>query len=204
MVDIVRFDHFRGYDRYWEIPSTEDTAKNGHWEDGPKMDLFNKIHESIPNAKIIAEDLGVIDDGVRKLLRDTGYPGMKVLIFGLKNDNEHSAYNWIEDCYGYTGTHDTNTIKGELAEMSNADVRNVWQRYNFDPNETVGMNAVKIAYASKAKNVIIPIADVFDLGAEARINLPNTIKGNWIWIGKRSLFTNAIAEKLANLVEIYS
>lgn len=199
MFDVLRIDHFRGFDRYWEIPSNEETAINGKWVDGPKMELFEAIKREIPNARIIAEDLGKIDDGVRDLLRETGYPGMKVMIFGLTEDNEHTPCNWPENCIGYTSTHDSAPIRVEIEELS--EERQKILNISTDI-EQAGMSVLRAVYASKAQTVIIPIADILWLGEEARINIPGKVLDtNWSWRASSEMLTPELAEKLNLLVK---
>ena len=205
MVDVLRIDHFRAFDRYWEVPPHEETAKNGTWKDGPKMELFDAINKQIPNARIIAEDLGKIDDGVRNLLKATGYPGMKVMIFGLTQENEHTPKNWPENCIGYTSTHDSEPIRVAIENLSKENYAELEKELKINPLiETVSISAIKAAYASKARIVIVPIADVLSLGAEARINIPGLVlPENWSWRAEKNMFTPELAKMLSLLVESY-
>lgn len=189
LFDIVRIDHFRGFDRYYAVPEGAQTAREGAWLDGPKAELF----KGLKHAKIVAEDLGVIDDGVRKLLKDTGYPGMKVFEFAFNGDpeNEYLPSQYNENCVAYTGTHDNQTLAGFIEEMSKeerkafilqleeeclqADVAYIRESID-DECESI----VRLLFASKANTVIIPMQDVLCMSGEARMNAPATVSGgNW-------------------------
>lgn len=192
LFDILRIDHFRGFDRYYEIPVGEKTAKNGSWSDGPKEDLFSdKLHYNI-----VAEDLGVIDDGVRRLMKNVGYPGMKILEFAFDGswDNEHKPSNYLNDnCVCYTGTHDNMPLRQYIDDLSEyglevykKDLLNQCERLGFtartDTSEKMCLSVVELAFRSKAKMVIIPLWDLLAMGEEARINLPSTVsEKNWSW-----------------------
>ena len=204
IVDVLRIDHFRAFDRYWEISAKEKTAKNGMWVDGPKMRLFDMLNKKIPNARIIAEDLGTIDDGVRNLLKETGYPGMKVMIFGLTEENEHTPQNWPENAVGYTSTHDSEPIRAAIENLSREQYSRVAKMLKiFTPTE-IGMCAIRAAYDTRARIVIIPIVDVLSLGFEGRINTPGTVgPENWSWRAETESITETIASKLASLVQYY-
>ena len=203
MVDVLRIDHFRGFDRYWEVNQGEENAINGKWIDGPKMRLFEAINNQIPGARIIAEDLGTIDDGVRDLLKKTSYPGMKVMIFGLTEDNEHSPQNWPKHVIGYTSTHDSEPIRAAIESLSKEQYRKVAKSLKINTQaESIGV--IKAAYDTKAETVIVPMPDVLSCGWEARINTPGKVgPENWSWRPKEELFSTTIADKMASLVAIY-
>ena len=192
LFDILRIDHFRGFDRYYEVPVGETTARNGKWCDGPKEDLFlDKLDYSI-----VAEDLGVIDDGVRRLMKNVGYPGMKILEFAFDGweHNEHKPSTYLSDNWVvYTGTHDNMPLRQYIDDLSK-DGLEVFKRDLSKQCELLGLTAdlstsatmclsvVSLAFASRAKTVIIPLWDLFAFGGEARINLPSTVSDkNWSW-----------------------
>lgn len=189
LFDIVRIDHFRAFDRYYTIPKGATTAKDGEWLDGPKSDLFADLKD----RPIVAEDLGVIDDGVRELLRETGYPGMKVFVFAFDGDpeNEYLPDRYGENCVAYTGTHDNETLRTFIEEMPEkerkafetaleeyclqADVAYVTETIE-DECETI----VRLLFFTKANTVIVPMQDVLAMGEEARLNAPSTVSAdNW-------------------------
>ncbi len=189
LFDIVRIDHFRGFDRYYAIPETAETAKEGEWLDGPKAALF----KGMKNYQIVAEDLGVIDDGVRKLLKDTGYPGMKVFEFAFNGDpeNEYLPSQYNENCVAYTGTHDNETLRAFIEQMSSQE-RDAFTKaleneclqadvpYIKETLEDECESIIRLLMSSKADTVIIPMQDVLAMGGEARLNAPATVsQSNW-------------------------
>ena len=189
LFDILRIDHFRGFDRYWEVPAGDSTARYGLWEDGPKEELF----KDILNYKIVAEDLGTIDDGVRRLMKNVGYPGMKVLEFAFdgRAENEHKPSNHTENFVCYTGTHDNMPLKQYIEDLSEEerelftlDVEKESKLLKITPEvktpEELCRSVVNLAFASKSDTVIIPVWDLLALGGEARINEPSTVSDkNW-------------------------
>ncbi len=177
LYDIVRIDHFRGFSAYYAVPYGESTAKNGSWKPAPGKELFAELKKEFPDAKIIAEDLGVLDDDVRSLLKQTGFPGMKVAQFGFSEENsEHNPKNFPESCIAYTGTHDNPTAK-EWQKSLGKDAR---ERFEKDAGK--GRFAlVKSVLQSAAETVILPLQDYMGLGSEGRINTPSTLGKNWVW-----------------------
>ena len=192
LYDIVRLDHFRGIDRYYAIPARSETAENGEWQQGPGMRLFNEIKRRLGEINIIAEDLGILDSGVVRLLEATGFPGMKVLHFAF-NGNENNPYlpaNIEENSVVYTGTHDNDTTLGFLNSLTDAEFKKLKTRlraalkgegvvYPFVTREDTTLALVICALASKADLAIIPVQDVMNLDADARMNTPSTTEGNW-------------------------
>lgn len=188
--DIVRIDHFRGFDRFYAISAGAETAEGGEWLKGPGYELFEKIGD----RRIVAEDLGVIDDGVRELMRKTGYPGMKVLEFAFDGNpyNEYRPSNYsTENCVAYTGTHDNMPLKAFIDKMGGEERRTFERcireecqklnvRYHGGNTEGECQTALRLLLASRAETVIIPFHDILTLGAEARINFPSKLsRDNW-------------------------
>ena len=208
LYDTIRIDHFRAFDTYYSIPYGEKTAVNGKWEVGPGMDLFNAINKekSLETFPIIAEDLGELFDSVKILLRQTGFPGMKILQFGFNNensDNEHLPHNYDKNMVVYTGTHDNSTVNGFL-KTKNAP-RGMAKRY-LRPRLFEGMHraCIRSLYASNAGMVLIPMQDILGLDDSARMNIPGTIGGkNWIWRMKKGAFKSAEIKRLKSLSECY-
>lgn len=187
--DVVRIDHFRAFASYWEVPANAETAKTGEWKDGPKMSLFNKVFEELPNAPIIAEDLGTFGEDVVQLLDDTGFPGMKVVQFGFdpNSDSSHMPHNAQKNSINYVGTHDNNTILGWLWEASEAE-----RKFALDYIEFEGDNWGDGGYYSKschkviqavwksASNIaIVAFQDMCGFGSDARMNIPGVPDKNW-------------------------
>lgn len=189
LYDIVRIDHFRGFDRFYAIPEGDLTARNGRWLDGPKEELFKGYEDK----KIVAEDLGLIDDGVRRLMQNTGYPGMKVMSFGFDGNewNEHKPSNFPRRTVGYTGTHDNAPLlslvqsrTGEEKKRFIAEIKNECKKlgvhYLGSTDKLIVKTLVRLLFFSNADTVILPMQDVLGLGEEARINAPSTCsEKNW-------------------------
>ena len=204
--DMLRIDHFRAFDTYYAIPYGHKTAENGTWEKGPGMELFNAIKNDLGYVNIIAEDLGDIFDSVKELLRDTGFPGMRVLQFGFNSDNtdnDHLPHNYPKNCCAYTGTHDNSTIMQWYRE-ADPKSRAMARRY-VKPRlfERFSAACVRVVYASPANLAIIPMQDILGLGADARMNVPSTVGGNWKWRMLPGRLTASRAEKLRSLADTY-
>ena len=204
--DMLRIDHFRAFDTYYAIPYGHKTAENGTWEKGPGMELFNAIKNDLGDVNIIAEDLGDIFDSVKELLRDTGFPGMRVLQFGFNSDNtdnDHLPHNYPKNCCAYTGTHDNATIMQWYRE-ADPKSRAMARRY-VKPRlfERFSAACVRVVYASPANLAIIPMQDILGLGAAARMNVPSTVGGNWKWRMLPGRLTASRAEKLRSLADTY-
>ena len=204
--DMLRIDHFRAFDTYYAIPAGHKTAEHGTWEKGPGMELFNAINNDLGDVNIIAEDLGEIFDSVKVLLKDTGFPGMRVLQFGFNpdnTDNDHLPHNYPVNCCAYTGTHDNAPIMQWYRE-ADAATRAMAKRY-LKPNffERFNMCCIRTVYASPASLAIIPMQDILGLGKESRMNVPSTVGGNWSWRMLSGKLTPQIAEKLHDLTVTY-
>ncbi len=212
LFDAVRIDHFRGFDRFFVIDEGEETARNGRWLQGPSADLF----KDLTRANIVAEDLGVIDDGVREMMKKTGYPGMKVMMFGFDgDDSEHHPRNHVKNAVAYTGTHDNQTLRGYIEAMDDDASRRFEERldetaismdvpYITESMDTLCESIVEMLFASKANLAIVPMQDVLCLGDEARMNAPSTVSGkNWTFRFKESDFKNRKAEWLKRLAQTY-
>ncbi len=213
LFDMIRIDHFRAFDRYYAIPADAETAKEGEWLDGPKESLFTNIKE----YAIIAEDLGVIDDGVRDLLKATGYPGMKVFEFAFDGnpENEYLPSQYDENCVVYTGTHDNDTLRYFIESMEKPE-RKAFEKtleeecllaetpYLMETIEDECESVIELLMASKANIVIIPMHDVLCMGKEARLNAPATVSDkNWTFRFIEKDFSRRKAAWLKSLTEEY-
>jgi 4-alpha-glucanotransferase len=182
---VVRIDHFRGFDEYYAIPYGMENAKKGTWEKGPGIELFQLIQKEVPGLEIIAEDLGFITDSVRELVKESGYPGMKVLqfAFGGGFDNEYLPQNCTENSVMYTGTHDNETLMQYLRGLPDYTMGQIRDYMNrpYESLELLGYNMIRMAMQSVSKYCIVPIQDYLGLGEEARMNFPSTLGGNWEW-----------------------
>ena len=207
LYDTVRIDHFRGFDEYYSIPYGDETAVNGHWEKGPGMDLFNTVKEKLGELDIIAEDLGFLTESVFQLLKDSGYPGMKVLQFAFdpSEDSDYLTYKYQRNCVVYTGTHDNDTTAGWFEKLSDGD-KEVALRYMnsfYTPKEEQHWDLIALAMRSTADTCIIPVQDFLGLGSEARINMPSTLGDNWKWRMTKGAFSEELKEKIRRMTKLY-
>ncbi|MBE6014956.1 MAG: 4-alpha-glucanotransferase [Lachnospiraceae bacterium] len=185
MFDITRIDHFRGFDEYYSIPYGDETAERGHWEKGPGLPFFEMLKQWFGGIDIIAEDLGILTDSVRTLVKNTGFPGMRILHFAF-NEEHDSAYLphlCDKNCIVYTGTHDNNTTVGWFQELDAAMAQYVADYVDGDINDPVDVchKLVRTALATTADTVIIPLQDYLCLDKNCRTNIPGTVGGNWAW-----------------------
>ncbi|MDR0198066.1 MAG: 4-alpha-glucanotransferase [Oscillospiraceae bacterium] len=207
LYDMVRVDHFRAFDTYYAVPYGEKTAINGKWEQGPGTALFDEVKKVIGDYPIIAEDLGEIFESVRELLRQTGFPGMKILQFGFNpenKDSEHLPHNYKKNLVVYTGTHDNSTMAGWF-QAADRNSRNMAKRYVkpvlFETNHWA---CIRSLYAGNADLVIIPVQDLLGLDDSARMNLPGTVsENNWIWRMKKGALKKQIVNRLKSLTDTY-
>lgn len=204
-VDIVRLDHFRGFEAYWRVDANEKTAINGKWVKGPCEDLFIALEKACGKLPVIAEDLGTITDEVNELRMKLGLPGMKILHFDLDTQSE-VPLRAPKNSVLYTGTHDNNTTVGWLTEdLTPRDrdaVRRALMRTVGDETSDARL-AIRFAYASNADTVIVPMQDVLELGTTARMNLPGTIEGNWSWRMPKGSLTQERADFLRGITNEY-
>ena len=205
--DVVRVDHFRGFDEYYAIPYGDKTAENGKWRKGPGLELFKAVKKAMGEMSIIAEDLGYLTDSVRQLVKDTGYPGMKVLQFAFdsREESDYLPHNYEHNCVVYTGTHDNNTILGWLDEMAPED-RLLAERYldnRYTRKEDMPWDFIRLAMASVADLAITPIQEFLCLGGEARINRPSTLGTNWKWRLLKGQITHEVTGKMYDMTKLY-
>lgn len=183
MFDGVRLDHFRGFESYWAVPGGAATAREGHWEKGPGADIVKMFKESFGDKLIIAEDLGDIDDNVRELVRESGFPGMNVFQFGFFGDTKsnHMPHNYKKNSVSYSGTHDNNTLLGYLWELDSDTRRNMLSYCGYDSEdwERGYNNILKTIFESHSDLVIFPIQDLLGYGSDTRLNIPGKADGNW-------------------------
>ena len=207
LYDVVRIDHFRGFDEYYAIPYGEKTARKGEWEKGPGMDLFNTLNKKLENLHVIAEDLGFLTESVLEMLKESGYPGMKVLQFAFdgSEDSAYLPYKYEHNCVVYTGTHDNETTKGWLEGLQGHDrdfVREYINCYEAPVNDCV-WGLIRTALASVADLAVIPIQDYLCLGNEARMNAPATLGDNWKWRLTRGQISDMTLYHMREVTRIY-
>ena len=208
LYDVVRIDHFRGFDEFYAIPYGDPTAEFGKWRKGPGFGLFKAINEALGERQIIAEDLGFLTDSVRELVKKTGYPGMKILqfAFGGDADSEYLPHMLSNNSIIYTGTHDNETTRGwynRILKEEKKSAKFLQDYIGVSEESEMAWALIKTAYASVCDTAIIPMQDVLNLGNEARINTPSPLGGNWGWRMKKGATTQALAKKLKNLAKMY-
>ena len=205
--DVLRIDYFRGFDSYYAIPYGETTAKNGRWRQGPGMKLFDEVERAIGRQSIIAEDLGYLTDSVRKLLKDSGFPGMKVLEFAFdsrdSSGNEYLLHNFIQNCVAYAGTHDNDTILGWFEDADPEDTAYCKEYLRIAEDEELHWGMMRALWGSVAELTIVQAQDVLGLGSEARMNEPSTVGDNWKWRAQKGVFTKELADKIRYQMKLY-
>ena len=204
--DIIRIDHFRGFEAYWAVPYGDDTAINGQWEPGPGIDLFNAIKSQLGELPIIAEDLGLMTQGVIDLREATGFPGMKILGFAFDSgeENDYLPHTYTKNCVVYTGTHDNDTLIGWFQKAKEEDRQFARDYLNSRSDDEIHWDAIRGAWSSVANMAISPVQDFLGLGSEARINTPGVAAGNWQWRLRHGVLTDELAERIAKLTRVYS
>ncbi|KPP98882.1 4-alpha-glucanotransferase [Marinobacter sp. HL-58] len=182
LFNILRVDHFRGFESCWEVPADADTAEHGHWVPGPGRALFDAVFDALGPLQLVAEDLGSITREVTALRKDLGFPGMRVLQFAFEGDadNPHRLQHHTPDTVVYTGTHDNDTTLGWWLSLSKAQQATVLDSLD-QPIQAMPAPLIHATLDSPARLAIIPMQDLLKLGSEARMNTPGTVKGNWTW-----------------------
>lgn len=205
LFDVVRIDHFRGIDSYWAVPFGEETAIRGEWLEGPKMSLVNALKAECPSLQIIAEDLGYLTPSVKKLLSESGFPGMRVLEFGLHpgDDSIHLPHNLTRHVVYYTGTHDNDTAAGWLAHAPAEDVGFAVDYLNLTEREGMCFGMARGVWASIADLAIVQIQDVLELPGETRMNTPGIAAGNWRFRLQAGMPDETLARRIAHYMRLY-
>ena len=204
--DVLRIDHFRGFDSYYAIPYGSKDATKGVWKPGPGMKLFNKVNEVIGKPRIIVEDLGFLTDSVKKLLKDSGFPGMKVIEMGFDsrdpNSKEYLPHNIIHNSVAYTGSHDNDTIKGWFETAAKEDIEFAKKYMRIRDEQDISWDVIAVLMQSSARLTIVQAQDLLGLGTKARMNTPSTIGENWIWRAKEDM-SEAISKRLKEYTLMY-
>lgn len=205
--DVVRIDHFRGFESYYSIPAEDKDAMNGKWEKGPGMKLFNKVKEELGELDLIAEDLGYLTQEVMDLLKDSGYPGMKLLQFAFdsREDGDYLPHNYVENSIVYIGTHDNDTGIGWLINAKTEDIeymRNYLDIYSFDDRETVWKMICRV-FATTSRVAIIQMQDYLGVGIEGRMNTPSTLGNNWVWRMRKNQIDSGVVEGIKYITNLY-
>ncbi len=204
--DVIRIDHFRGFEAFYAIPRGEETAQNGTWIQGPGIDFFNALRQEMGEVPIIAEDLGFLTPEVRRLLDDTGYPGMKVLQFAFdsREPSDYLPHNYNRNCVVYTGTHDNDTGAGWFTSVRPEDAELAKEYLRLTSEEGYSWGLVRGALSSVADLAVAQMQDFLELPGEARMNIPSTLGGrNWQWRMAESALTDALAERIGHMTRLY-
>ena len=206
MYDVVRFDHFRGFESYWAVPAGDKTARNGTWLKGPGLPFIRAIQNALPDLDFIAEDLGFVTEEVRQLQLDSGYPGMKVLEFAFdsREDSDYLPHLYPEDSVCYTGTHDNVTLKQWFDEASAEDVAYAKAYLGLHSEEGYVWGMIRGAMGSVSRICIVQMQDYLELGKEARMNFPGTLSmDNWTWRARKGFDSPTLAKKIRQITKLY-
>lgn len=202
LADVVRIDHFRGFAAFWEVPAEHKTALHGLWVPGPGRKLFDAIRATYGDLPIVAEDLGVITPDVKRLLDETGFPGMKILQFAFgEHDSEYLPHRHVANSVVFTGTHDNDTSAGWFASLGEEERTRVLDYIGVDGSR-IAWDLIRTAYASVSRRAVVPFQDVLGLGSQARMNLPGRAEMNWEWRAPADAFTDERAKGLYRLAEL--
>lgn len=205
LYDVVRIDHFRGFEAYWAVPYGDETAQRGEWKPGPGLELFDTIKKQLGEKQVIAEDLGFLTDSVLEMVKKSGYPGMKVLHFAFSawQDSAYLPHRYDKNCVVYTGTHDNDTTLGTVAAMPWWDKAFAEEYLNVKGDRELAKAMIRAAVASVADTAIIPMQDYLGLGSEARINTPSTLGDNWKWRMDKDALNDKLAEEIQHMTKLY-
>ena len=203
--DVLRIDHFKGFSDYWQVDGKADIAKYGSWQPGPGYDLFKVVKEQLGDLPIIAEDLGFMDDAVIELREATGFPGMKILEFGFMGSESSSTdlpHYYPVNSVSYTGTHDNDTVLGWY-ESASEEERDFCNRYLNRTEEPISYAMLRSLYGSVSKMTIATMQDLLQLDTTARMNIPSTLGGNWVWRMQEGDITQEVEDFLLEITELY-
>ena len=208
LYDVVRIDHFRGFVGYWEVEAGEETAVNGSWAEVPSFDFFRTLYRRFPQLPVIAEDLGEITPDVREVMAHFGFPGMKILLFAFDWEDPYNVFlphTYPRNCVAYTGTHDTNTVRGWFEEEADRERALRMIRYlgRETGSEEIHWDFIRLGLGSVANLMITPVQDLLGLSSSARMNLPATASGNWLWRLQEGRLNPDLARKLAQLTRTF-
>ncbi|MEL7075600.1 MAG: 4-alpha-glucanotransferase [Cyanobacteria bacterium J06582_2] len=205
-VDIIRIDHFRGFQAYWAVPQGEDTAMNGTWLDAPGDEFFQRLDKQLGKLPIVAEDLGVITPEVEALRDKFNFPGMKILQFAFDDNraNGFLPFNYTNrNCVVYTGTHDNNTTVGWFYERSPEAQANVTDYLGCVGEDGIHWAMIRLALSSVGNTVVLPFQDILGLGTDAKMNTPSQPTGNWSWRCREEAFNDELSGRLKYLTYLY-
>ncbi|MEG2045132.1 MAG: 4-alpha-glucanotransferase [Clostridia bacterium] len=206
LYNMVRIDHFLGFENYYSIPYGDTDARGGQWVQGPSLEIFIAIKNALGTLDIIAEDLGIVTDNVKKLLRDTGFPGMRVLHFGIfsREDSYHLPQNYQNHCVAYTGTHDNETLYGAYKNVDKKGKKFANSYLGIKKKEDFVSSCIRCLYASVAETVVVPMQDYLELDNTARVNTPSTENDNWQWRIDDNYNSGRLVNRLKRLTKTFS
>jgi 4-alpha-glucanotransferase len=204
MYDMIRIDHFRGFDTYWDIPAGSDTAEGGQWKPGPGRDLFQVLLNNDNRNKIIAEDLGDYSETVEKLRDDLSFPGMRVMqfAFGEGKGNPHNPHLHTANSVVYTGTHDNDTLAGWLKGLQKEE-KSLIASYLGCRESELFHSVIRAAVSSVARLCVLPMQDMLKMGSESRMNIPGTTEGNWKWRMPGDYAESVTVKTVSEMIKIY-
>ncbi len=205
LYDVLRLDHFIGFERFCRIPYGDKNGRRGKWVQGPGVDFFKAVKKNVKDLNVIAEDLGELTDGVIAMLDYTGYPGMKVMEFNLdhRDTSGNKPYSYPKNCVAYIGTHDNETAKGWLNSISEEQFEYVKEFLRLNEDEGLVFGMIKSLWSTQADTVIIQMQDFLDLDNSAQINRPSTLGINWLWRLKKDSIDKDLQEKIYKYTKIY-
>jgi 4-alpha-glucanotransferase len=204
LYDLIRLDHFRGFEAYWSIPAEEETAVNGEWVKAPGAALFSRLREALGELPFIAEDLGLITKEVDELREQFGLPGMRVIQFGFSDRGAHLhlPHRYVTNSVAYTGTHDNDTTRGWWENGASETERAAASAYAEMGQGSAVWPLIRAVATSVADTCLVPVQDVLELGSEGRMNVPSRPEGNWSWRCPEGALSAELAAKLAGLTEV--
>jgi 4-alpha-glucanotransferase len=204
-IDIIRIDHFRGFEAYWAVQQGETTAMNGKWIEAPGAALFQVLNDKLGKLPVLAEDLGIITPEVEALRDQFEFPGMKILHFAFGSDpgNPYLPFNYSRNCVVYTGTHDNDTTVGWFNQLSEHEKNAVLRYLGCTSPEGIHWDLIRLALSSVGNQTLIPLQDILGLGGEARMNVPSQAEGNWAWRYQPNALTEEVRDRLKTLTETY-
>lgn len=204
LFDMVRIDHFRGFEDFYAVPSAATDAVSGEWYKGPSKEFIDALKRNVPEVRVLAEDLGNITDRVRDLVCYSDFPGMKILQFGFEGSEEYLPHSYTRHSVAYTGTHDNPTMK-QWSLICDDEALSFAKKY-LDVNNNVNLvnDCIRALFMSVSETVIIPIQDWLELGSEARMNVPSTSDGNWVWRLSKEMLTSQLSERIADMTRLYN
>ncbi len=206
LYDVVRIDHFRGFEAYWSVPFGDSTAKNGHWVKGPGMDFISALKNGLPHLSFIAEDLGFLTQEVLDLRDGSGFPGMKVLEFAFdsREPSDYLPHTYTSNTVCYTGTHDNMTMRQWFETSSPEAVAYATEYMHLTQDEGMVWGVIRTAMSSVSDLCVVPMQDYLNLGGEARMNFPGTLSdSNWTWRVQDGIINESLAERIHGLTELY-